>query len=223
MAILKIFHFMGREVKDYSSVCSKHFEPKDFVYKIVGNDVRRFLAPTAVPCILHPQSNSVQSENMTLIGSVCRNSVLTEINIPLVSELDANLSNDSEGSVVDEEEDKDSTKRKKEDEPPPSTSVKRRCNARYIGDLRREDFTSDLSWNIVQNFVIKSRKKQKSLNYTVEQLSLKVESLKLLLDHFKKKALKSVEPNADKGNESSKELQLLIDIELDHNYFACNG
>lgn len=71
----------------------------------------------------------------------------------------------------------------------PNKSVKRYYNLRYVGDLRREDFTSDASWKIVKNFVIKSKTKQKALNRRVNCLHKKVELLQGLLNYLKKKKI----------------------------------
>jgi hypothetical protein len=38
-----------REVKNHSAVCSRHFLETDFYYKVVGDHVRRFLLPAAIP------------------------------------------------------------------------------------------------------------------------------------------------------------------------------
>lgn len=67
------------------------------------------------------------------------------------------------------------------------TGTKRFCNVRYIGDLRREDFTSNISWNIVRNYLTDSRKKQKHLNQKIRMLNQKVKTLQALLNHLKQK------------------------------------
>ncbi|XP_025153714.1 uncharacterized protein LOC105184565 isoform X2 [Harpegnathos saltator] len=72
----------------------------------------------------------------------------------------------------------------------------KRFNApRYIGDLRRKDFTSDTSWKIVQKFVKTSKSQSKVLNQKVKRLDKKVKSLKSLLHHLKKNGLLSSEVN----------------------------
>lgn len=54
---MKWFVNIGGEVSKYSGVCSRHFEAKDFQYKVVGDTVKRFLVPGAVPTLLLTQSN----------------------------------------------------------------------------------------------------------------------------------------------------------------------
>lgn len=63
------------------------------------------------------------------------------------------------------------------------------CNLRYLGDLRRKDFTSDASWKIVNKFVKESRKKQGTLQKKVSRLHKKVKNLQGLLDHLKESGL----------------------------------
>ncbi|XP_011878245.1 PREDICTED: uncharacterized protein LOC105567745 isoform X2 [Vollenhovia emeryi] len=67
----------------------------------------------------------------------------------------------------------------------PLTDAERWCNARYIGDLQRIDFTSDKSWIIVQDFLKNMRRKQRTSNQKIHRLNRKVKSLKALLNHFK--------------------------------------
>jgi hypothetical protein len=63
--------------------------------------------------------------------------------------------------------------------------LKRTYTPRYIGDLRREDFTSDVSYQIVENYFHSSKRKRKVLNQKVKRLSDKIESLKSLLAYLK--------------------------------------
>lgn len=73
------------------------------------------------------------------------------------------------------------------------TGAKRFCNPRYVGDLRREDFTSEISWKIVHEYVRTSKSQCKVLNQKIKRLNEKVESLKSLLNHLKKNGLLSNE------------------------------
>ncbi|XP_046433904.1 uncharacterized protein LOC124186329 isoform X5 [Neodiprion fabricii] len=52
---------IGREVKNCSAVCSQHFNDDDFEYKIYGDNVRRYLKATAVPCLSRTE---IDSENV---------------------------------------------------------------------------------------------------------------------------------------------------------------
>lgn len=48
----KWFIVIGREVNvKYATVCSQHFKQDDFVYKVHGDNIRRFIKPTAVPSL----------------------------------------------------------------------------------------------------------------------------------------------------------------------------
>lgn len=71
----------------------------------------------------------------------------------------------------------------------PIESRKKLCNLRYIGDLSREHFTSNIAWHIVKKHVTECRKKQKSLTEKIKRKNNKVEFLKSLLNHVKKKGL----------------------------------
>lgn len=67
----------------------------------------------------------------------------------------------------------------------PNISVKRYCVPRFIGDLRREDFTSKTSWKIVNDYVIKSKRNQKISKQKINRLQKKVKNLQGLLNHLK--------------------------------------
>lgn len=54
---VKWFLNIGRNINKYSGVCSRHFEAKDFQYRVVGNTVKRFLVPEAVPTLLLTLTN----------------------------------------------------------------------------------------------------------------------------------------------------------------------
>lgn len=72
-------------------------------------------------------------------------------------------------------------------------NAKRLCNPRYIGDLRREDFTSETSWRIVREHVKICKSRCKVLNQIVTRRNEKIENFKSLLDHLKKNNLLSNE------------------------------
>ena len=63
------------------------------------------------------------------------------------------------------------------------------CTPRFLGDLKRDDFTNENSWKIVEKHVIECRKKQKVLNQKVIRLNIKIKNLKSLLDHLKQTRL----------------------------------
>lgn len=75
----------------------------------------------------------------------------------------------------------------------PFESRKRFCNPRYIGDLTREHFTSDIAWNIIKKHVNNYGKNRKSLTEKVKRATNKIESLKSLLNNLRKKGLLSDE------------------------------
>ncbi|XP_018308978.1 uncharacterized protein [Mycetomoellerius zeteki] len=45
------FAFIGHEINVNSGICSKHFKQSDFIYKIYGDGIRRFLKQGAFPSI----------------------------------------------------------------------------------------------------------------------------------------------------------------------------
>lgn len=52
------FTFIGYETGPNSGICSKHFQESDFIYKVHGANIRRFLKPGACPSLLqYRQSN----------------------------------------------------------------------------------------------------------------------------------------------------------------------
>lgn len=130
-----------------------------------------------------------------LNSQVLEDSTATDSNIHCCKQTEVNLSDDSQCSIENAEDTENNKKasskkltlKRKSNVLPNSTKPKRFCNARYIGDLRREDFTSNLSWNIVQNFVVDSRRKQKVLNQKIKRLNQKTEYLQALLEHLKQK------------------------------------
>ncbi|XP_076286594.1 uncharacterized protein LOC143212105 isoform X2 [Lasioglossum baleicum] len=63
------------------------------------------------------------------------------------------------------------------------TSVKRVCNARYLGNLTREDFTSDIAYATVNDYLTSNKRKEKILNQKLRRLIQKVKSLQSLLNH----------------------------------------
>ncbi|XP_029675076.1 uncharacterized protein LOC115242709 [Formica exsecta] len=67
----------------------------------------------------------------------------------------------------------------------PLTGSKRFCNPRFIGDLHREDFISDASYNIVKNYYQESKKKLNTMNRQINRLTKRMGSFQELLTHLK--------------------------------------
>lgn len=65
------------------------------------------------------------------------------------------------------------------------TGSKRFCNPRFIGDLYREDFTSDAGYNIVKNYYQDAKKKLNTMNRQINRLTKKVKNFQELLTHLK--------------------------------------
>lgn len=72
-------------------------------------------------------------------------------------------------------------------------TAKRFCYPRFIGDLRREDFTSRESWEVLEKFLNLNKTKISTLTKKVTRLQRKVESMKDLLSHLKGKNIVSKE------------------------------
>ncbi|XP_077257977.1 uncharacterized protein LOC143895060 [Temnothorax americanus] len=75
--------FIGHEAGLNAGICSKHFKQSDFIYKIYGQRVRRFLKPGSCPL---PRSQNTR-KNVKLTGN-------TKNCAPLRAENDANLETD---------------------------------------------------------------------------------------------------------------------------------
>ncbi|XP_012149500.1 uncharacterized protein LOC105661743 isoform X2 [Megachile rotundata] len=145
-------------------------------------------------------NNKVTEQNERIVikssnTQILEDSAAIDSNIDCCKQTEVNFSDDSQCSIDNSEGIENNrkmnseklTSKRKYNMFPNSSKPKRFCNARYIGDLRREDFTSNLSWNIVQNFVVDSRKKQKVLNQKIKRLNQKTEYLQALLEHLKQK------------------------------------
>ncbi|XP_012530109.1 putative nuclease HARBI1 isoform X2 [Monomorium pharaonis] len=76
-----------------------------------------------------------------------------------------------------------------------NNSIIRRRNPRYVGDLCREDFTSDGTWRLFKEHLVNTRTKIKALNQKIVYLNRKV-------DRLRKKALMDAlsSDNEDSGN-----------------------
>lgn len=225
---------IGREVKKTSLVCSRHFYEKDFHFKIVGDNVKRILAATAVPSFELINGNysdkiSINKTNSTSksISSNCieSNEVdnLSKIYIdesnslqPSTSQnLEINDNEDIDKEIIekkdpllfDYEKDEISADSEYDDDNDNETLISNRdkpdklnknvSHPRYIGDLHREHFTSDISWRIVHKYIQNSRRKQKALNDRVERLNNELETLKSILDYIKNLKQNALEVNSE--------------------------
>ncbi|XP_011647301.1 uncharacterized protein LOC105433610 [Pogonomyrmex barbatus] len=56
----KWFQFIGHKASTNSGICSGHFKQSDFIYKIYGGAVRRYLKPGAYPSIECDSQNTKQ-------------------------------------------------------------------------------------------------------------------------------------------------------------------
>lgn len=84
----------------------------------------------------------------------------------------------------------------------PLTGSKRFCNPHFIGDLHREDFISDASYNIVKNYYQESKKKLNTMNRQINRLTKRVGSFQELLTHLKdigltKEALNAIQVSSN--------------------------
>ncbi|XP_024869525.1 uncharacterized protein LOC112453167 [Temnothorax curvispinosus] len=75
--------FIGHEAGLNAGICSRHFKQSDFIYKIYGQRVRRFLKPGSCPL---PRSQNTR-KNVKLTGN-------TKNCTPLRAEIDTNLETD---------------------------------------------------------------------------------------------------------------------------------
>lgn len=247
----KWFVNIGRNVGNYSSVCSRHFEEKDFSYKIYGENVKRFLVPTAVPShsvLTHDEcksllpvkietEKSVDQKPGSPLNSANNNSESKQMLANIVnttktsSHILTNDSNDGNDSVPIEDGDCGQTQISQDNEKEcilvrecnvshamsgsdfnisvdsqntkysrkESTMLKRKLDKpfqsrrilcpRYMGDLSREDFTSEIAWYIVNKHVNNCRKNKRYLANKMKRMTQKIEFLQALLNHLKKNQL----------------------------------
>lgn len=78
--------------------------------------------------------------------------------------------------------------RKSEDS---GSNRKRLCNPRYVGDLCRDDFTSDEAWFVLQNHLTENKSKMKTYSQKIRRLNKKIGNLQEIMDHLKEKGLLS--------------------------------
>ncbi|XP_032677858.1 uncharacterized protein LOC116847218 isoform X2 [Odontomachus brunneus] len=202
-----MYLFTSCETGPHSGICSKHFQESDFIYKIYGADVRRFIKPGACPSLLQCKrnnkentetvyeqnaSNYISSENHDI--NDCTSSgdrdtksdiiVNTSIKVEDISYEPIKI----EGVTIEEASPMAKISLNSKTNNP--LVGKRRCNTpRYIGDLRPEDFNSYQCWIMFHRYLTETRKKLKYLKSENNRLSNKVARLQVIFDHFKEKGL----------------------------------
>ncbi|KYN29452.1 hypothetical protein ALC57_01119 [Trachymyrmex cornetzi] len=176
-------------VSKKSCVCSQHFRETDFIYKVVGDSVRRFLKQTACPT-LSLDNNSIRVADT---GDICKS----------VSEDNQNknsceiMCNENVNSCISETEStsnekiNETTKRKNSEEL--NFDTKRVCNPRYMGDLRKEHFMSESVYFIVKKYYDETQKKLNTLHQKVNRLQKKFNTMEELTKHLKSIGLLSDE------------------------------
>ncbi|XP_014483484.1 PREDICTED: uncharacterized protein LOC106749000 isoform X7 [Dinoponera quadriceps] len=91
------FAFIGYKTGPYTEICSKHFQESDFIYKVHGDGVRRFLKPGIYPTISRPlQSNK---ENIETFASENANDCASTIHDDITSTIDANIKLEDEKPI----------------------------------------------------------------------------------------------------------------------------
>ncbi|XP_077268026.1 uncharacterized protein LOC143900484 isoform X6 [Temnothorax americanus] len=245
----KWFSIIGCTLRPTSTICSKHFQESDFIYKIYGNDIRRFLKvgayPSVLPSLRSTEKNtksifsnkntdedkdskniktepSVASEDeayeftersdtelyTNVISNVAHettNIEETAIDFGIVkdehlsindTELCTSVASDveresinSEKTVINDEIARDEQLKRKIGQP--ESNKKRLLTPRYVGDIRREDFTSNDTWRIFQEYLTKTKSKMKQLDDKVRYLNTKVGNLQEMMDGLKKRGLLS--------------------------------
>ncbi|XP_077268023.1 uncharacterized protein LOC143900484 isoform X3 [Temnothorax americanus] len=319
----KWFSIIGCTLRPTSTICSKHFQESDFIYKIYGNDIRRFLKVGAYPSVLpslrstekntksifsnkntdedkdskniktepsvasedeayeftersdtelytnvisnvaHETTNIeetaidfgivkdehlsisdtelytneisnvahettktegtaidfgiVKDEHLSIsdtelytneISNVAHETINTEgtaIDFEIVkdehlsindTELCTSVASDveresinSEKTVINDEIARDEQLKRKIGQP--ESNKKRLLTPRYVGDIRREDFTSNDTWRIFQEYLTKTKSKMKQLDDKVRYLNTKVGNLQEMMDGLKKRGLLS--------------------------------
>lgn len=75
-----------------------------------------------------------------------------------------------------------------------------------VKDLVREDFTSDVSWELVQQYINNTTKIRKSYNRKTKRLTDKITTLKACLAYLQKKRSQSL-PNDKKFQEMTQDLE----------------
>ncbi|XP_011866727.1 PREDICTED: THAP domain-containing protein 1-like isoform X5 [Vollenhovia emeryi] len=187
---------IGKNVSNYSKVCSDHFKPSFFQYKINKlNNIQRHLIkgaiPTAEKCqglhdtrelkLVNVKSESCESELVNILNN--ENSAVQhprEIKDVLSPVPLYNADNSQNDSMSTSQNDSMSTRKRKL-----STDVATTCNkvrtVKFIGDLCPEDFTSPECYNVVKKYLKTHKTRVNSLQKQVSRLSKKVKNLEDLL------------------------------------------
>ncbi|XP_071557875.1 uncharacterized protein [Temnothorax nylanderi] len=326
----KWFSIIGCTLRPTSTICSKHFQESDFIYKIYGNDIRRFLKPGACPSVLpslrstekntkstfsskntdedkdskniktepsvasedeaiayeftersdtelytngisnvahettHIEGTAVdfgivKDEDLSISDTELYTNVIsnvahettniegTAIDFEIVKDEQLSISDtelytsvtsdvthettnigetiidngivkyeyqerndtelctsvtsdvehesiNSEETVIDDEIARDEQLKRKRNTlflGQPESNKKRLWTPRYVGDIRREDFTSNDTWCIFQKYLTKTKSKMKQLDDKIRYLNTKVENLQEMMDYLKERGLLS--------------------------------
>ncbi|XP_024871156.1 uncharacterized protein LOC112454152 [Temnothorax curvispinosus] len=110
----------------------------------------------------------------------------TELCTSVTSDVERESIN-SEKTVIDDEIARDEQLKRKIGQP--ESNKKRLLTPRYVGDIRREDFTSNDTWYIFQEYLTKTKSKMKQLDDKVRYLNTKVGNLQEMMDDLKKRGL----------------------------------
>lgn len=163
--------FIGCTTGPNTKVCSKHFEDSDFIHKMHGKDIRRFLKTGAFPSVNTSRRNIeiTRTDENT-------NTINLNMELSVASQDKSYESNKSEDTATNTERNMLPLKRRMENQVE-SDRNKRLHTLRYIGDLRREDFTSEKSWYIFQRYLTQNKSTIKCCNQKITRLNRKVENL----------------------------------------------
>ncbi|XP_077268020.1 uncharacterized protein LOC143900484 isoform X1 [Temnothorax americanus] len=112
----------------------------------------------------------------------------TELCTSVASDVERESIN-SEKTVINDEIARDEQLKRKIGQP--ESNKKRLLTPRYVGDIRREDFTSNDTWRIFQEYLTKTKSKMKQLDDKVRYLNTKVGNLQEMMDGLKKRGLLS--------------------------------
>ncbi|XP_036145508.1 uncharacterized protein LOC114254754 [Monomorium pharaonis] len=179
---------IGKNVSNYSKVCSDHFKPIFFEFKInkLGK-IQRHLIKRAIPTVekcqdLHDiRELKSNNENLAIQYSGIIEDVLSLV--PLCN-ADNRAIDNSDNSQ------NDSIRKRKLSSDKAVTCNKVRT-IKFIGDLHPEDFTSPECYEVVRKYLKKHNTRVNSLQKQVGRLTKKVKSFEDLLSQLHDKGLLS--------------------------------
>ncbi|KYQ51581.1 hypothetical protein ALC60_09347, partial [Trachymyrmex zeteki] len=174
------FAFIGHEINVNSGICSKHFKQSDFIYKIYGDGIRRFLKQGAFPSIQF--SSDIRENLKDELSEDINNCISSRTERDTDPEKNITIKEEQECIIIDETVIKAENSMEGDVQSIRKTSNslatrKRFHNVRYVGDLCRQDFTSDESWRLFKNYLASTKTKIKSLNHKIVYLNKKIDSL----------------------------------------------